>query len=255
MKNRVFLVLASAAVALMLASTATGASPSVLSPSSPHYGKTYGQWSQQWWQWALSIPVHAPPDSTRVIHPLVDLTGAKCGVGQSGPVWFLGGVFFAFGTSGNTTFTRSDCVVPSDRAIFLPLLNTECTAVEGPGNFCGATEAESRSIVAGQASSMTDLRASIDGSPITITSAYRVGSPQKPSFCVSLPQDDLLSFAGEGPGGYGSGTHFSPGSSCSTVDDGYYVMLAPLSPGRHVLNTHARIDTFVLDVTYDLTVR
>lgn len=104
---------------------------------------------------------------------------------------------------------------------------------------------------------MTNLAADVDGSAISVTRDFRVGSPAKPSFCVSLPPDDLLSWIGEGPGGFGSGTHFSPGDSCPTVDDGYYVMLAPLSTGRHVVHFHGEVPDFgvVLDVTYKLTVQ
>src|SRR4051795_351517 len=71
------------------ASADAGHHDRVLSPESKHYGRTYGDWSARWWQWALAIPVHSPPFGDRIGHPLFDLTGARCGVGQSGPVWFL----------------------------------------------------------------------------------------------------------------------------------------------------------------------
>ena len=59
--------------------------PGVLPPDSHPFGKTYGEWSNAWWQWAYSIP--APNN------PVLDTTGANCDVGQSGQVWFLAGSF------------------------------------------------------------------------------------------------------------------------------------------------------------------
>jgi hypothetical protein len=234
---------------------AQSANPGVLPPGSSHFGKTYSQWSAAWWEWALSIPVHSPPFSNRINHPLVDLTGVQCGEGQSGPVWFLGGAFFELGTPALSTIVRNDCIVPSSKALFVPLLNAECTEVEGPGNGCGATVSASRAIVTSGIDGARNLVADIDGVAIQISTEFRVGSADKPTFCVTLPPDDVLSFIGEGPGGFGSGTHFSPGTSCSTVDDGYYVMLAPLSKGPHTLHVHGEIPAFgfTLDVTYHLT--
>src|SRR5947207_2608039 len=49
------------------------------------YGNTYGEWSARWWQWVLAIPVATNPN--------LDTTGAHCGEGQAGPVWFLAGTF------------------------------------------------------------------------------------------------------------------------------------------------------------------
>jgi hypothetical protein len=40
------------------------------------------------------------------------------------------------------------------------------------------------------------------------------------------------------------------------VDDGYYLMLKPLSPGKHLLHFHGSIPSFnfTLDITYQLTI-
>ena len=88
----------------------------------------------------------------------------------------------------------------------------------------------------------------VDGVAIPISSSYRVDSQTKPTFCFTFPPDDILSFIGEGP--------FSPGTYCPAVDDGYYVMLAPLPAGPHTIHFHGEIPdfNFTLDVTYNLTV-
>jgi hypothetical protein len=247
MYKRMIVLAASAVTALCLVGAAQSSTPQVL--SGKQYGKTYPQWSAAWWQWALAIPVHAPPRSGPVNHPLVDLTGAKCGVGQSGPVWFLGAAFIQTGQPFPSAIVRDHCTVPKSKALFFPLLNTECTAVELPA-FCGPpdqTVEGARVFIDSVIDLVVNLAADVDGVPIPISSQFRVGSTN-PSFCVTLPPDDVLTFIGEGP--------FSPGPSCDTVDDGYYLMLAPLPPGAHTLHFHGEIPDFglTLDVTYNLTV-
>jgi hypothetical protein len=46
----------------------------VSSPHSRAYGRSYGQWSPRWWQWAFSMPID--------LHPLYDT--ADCSTEQSG---------------------------------------------------------------------------------------------------------------------------------------------------------------------------
>ncbi len=242
---RIFLML------LLAAPLAQAADPSVLSPDTKHFGMTYGEWSAAWWQWALSIPVHSPPFSSKINHPLVDLTGTQCDVGQSGKVWFLGGAFFQAGTPATSTIVRNDCNVPSSKALFFPILNIECSLLEGPAFGCADTEEGLREVVKfviDLVDPARDLAADVDGVTIQISSSYRVGSATKPAFCFTLPPDDILSFIGEGP--------FSPGTYCPAVDDGYYVMLGPLSKGRHTVHFHGEIPdfSFTLDVTYNLLV-
>ena len=57
--------------------------PQVFDRDSVAYGRTYGEWMAAWNQWSFSLPVSG--------HPL--FTDGDCSVGQSGPVWFLGGAF------------------------------------------------------------------------------------------------------------------------------------------------------------------
>jgi len=45
--------------------------PEVFSRESAPYGRSYGEWSAAWWQWALSMPAAK--------HPLFDT--AQCGEG------------------------------------------------------------------------------------------------------------------------------------------------------------------------------
>lgn len=264
MKNRTrawkhLLTLAVALLVLMLTSSAAFAAAGqtsgagVLSPAEPHYGKTYAQWSAAWWQWALSISVHNPPYSDQVYHPLFDPTGThtQCGVGQSGPVWFLGGAFVVSGTAAQSTIVRDGCTVPAGKALFFPILNNECSFLEGKKFGCpGTTVDDLRQDIKSVMDRAANLSADVDMVAIPIGTAtqspYRV---QSPAFAFTLPPDDLLSAIGEGP--------FQPGTYSPMVGDGFYLLLAPLSVGQHTVHFHGEIPhlKFVLDVTYHLTVK
>jgi hypothetical protein len=80
------------------------------------YGRTYGEWSAAWWQWALSIPV--------ANHPLFD--NGPCSVGQSGPVWFLGSKFCANNNPNcGTTHVIRTCSVPKGIALYVNVGSAE----------------------------------------------------------------------------------------------------------------------------------
>lgn len=195
----------------------------VLPPASMPYGMSYGEWSALWWQWALGISVSN--------HPLLDLGG--CEVGQSGPVWFLGGAFTG-------TATTRECTAPSGKAIFFPILNAECSTVEAPP-FYGGNEEELRScaIAFMDYTDFGSLRASVDGQEIANLNGYRFTSPM---FDFTLPADNLMGLPA--------------GTAGSSVSDGVWLMLTPLSAGRHTIHFEGSIPAFAftLDVTYQLTV-
>jgi len=86
-------------IALMMAGTIpyAQADEEIIPVNANAYGNTYGEWSAEWWQWALSIPAANSPIS--------DTTGANCTQRQSGPVFYLAG------TAGGSV-TRT-CIVPA----------------------------------------------------------------------------------------------------------------------------------------------
>src|SRR3989442_9792432 len=52
-------------------------------PDSKPYGKTYADWTAEWWEWFISIPTDK--------NPINDPTGERCDEQQVAPVWFLVG--------------------------------------------------------------------------------------------------------------------------------------------------------------------
>jgi hypothetical protein len=216
--------------------------PNVIDRDSVAYGRTYGEWSAAWWQWAFSIPVAS--------HPLFD--NGDCSVGQSGAVWFLGGKFCQVGQICSGSATRS-CSVPAGKALYFPILNVEDSAPEEPRFGCGDSLPP---LVAGTIAEMRlcdelvmdgthDMSAEIDGVAVPdVQNRFRV---QSSAFGITLPKDNLLNAIGEGP--------FPKGTSFPTVDDGVYLMLSPLPPGTHVLQFQGTFSSgFTESITYNLSV-
>src|SRR5690242_16183808 len=100
--------------------------PMVAPPGSSPYGKSYAEWSAEHWKWLFSIP--------NAVNPANDFTGVNAGVNQSGPVWFLAGSFCPEPplSCANFVVTRN-ITVPSGVSLFFPILDSECSTVEGNG--------------------------------------------------------------------------------------------------------------------------
>ncbi|MEO7548099.1 MAG: hypothetical protein ABIT82_06715 [Ramlibacter sp.] len=152
--------------------------------------------------------------------PVGDRTGALCERKQSGPVWFLAGTY-------GTRRTVRTCNVPRDKYIFFPLINY----VVMPGS-----KESTCASVAGQAASMTDnafaLLLDIDGARIPI----HVGNRQATACFDMGARTDTR-------------TRVFPSAA-----NGYYVMLRPLSPGKHVINFGGALPGMLQAVTYTLEV-
>jgi len=246
--------------------------PKVHPPCSTPYGMTYGEWTAKWWQWVYSIPLESNPQLAGMPpQPDVD-----CSQGQSGPVWFL-----AAGFGG--TAVRS-CTVPTGVSIFFPVTNTyfgvigfdcihrgafpngypaaflpvsDCLANPWPHPDLGIgtqdqpnvhNYADLVKLVAAHLDDPGPIDAEIDGVSIRDLTAYRA---QAPIFSVTTPSHNILGFVWPGIGPYGTGaadTYYPNGS------DGYWLMLTPLTPGKHTVHFAAGAPPW-LDVTYHLTVR
>jgi hypothetical protein len=217
---------------LLAASLALGAASSVsagqgnqgnpgILPSQSHVqGKSYGQWAAAWWEWAYSIPADQ--------NPITDTTGEFSGVGQSGPVFFLAGNYGGI--------TVRECTVPAGKALLFPLLNQSWVQFPSDPPF---SIAELRDIVAPFVDDPA-LECEIDGRPVQNLLDYR---EQSSVFSITVPEGNLLGL--------------DPGTYAPCLDDGYYLMLAPLQSGRHTIHFTAQTADhgFSLDVTYHLTVK
>jgi hypothetical protein len=183
--------------------------PRVFSPNAQPYGQSYGEWAADWWQWVLTQPA--------ATNPLTDPTGAQCANNQQGPVWFLVGTT---GGSANRT-----CTVPTGKALLFPVVNNVYAAFAfdpsgavPPDPREQRTEAFVRNAAHFTASGLT---ATIDGASVpNIEERY---FEQSALFSVTLPAGNLF--------GLSEGFVLDP-----CADEGYYLMVKPLSPGRHTIS-------------------
>ncbi len=189
--------------------------------------------SAEWQQWALSVPP--------LQNPILDETGEDCFIGQRGPIWFLTG-----NTGGTTSRT---CSVPEDKALFFPVVNF--VNINTP-NVCGQgadniPAADLRAFIAPFIDGATNLTVEVDGEPVK-----QLRRIESKIFEVALPEDNIFDApcVGAGLGNVPAGV-YSP-----AVDDGFYVMLNPLTIGPHILHIHGEIPDigFFLDVTYNLNI-
>ena len=211
-----------AAAFAALAGKGNNGNPRILPPQSHSHGKTYGEWAAALLQWASSIPADT--------NPFNDTTGVNAAIGQSGSVWFLAGAFTS------TTVTRS-VTIPSGTALFIPLVGTVWVTLPTDPPM---TIQEIRDLLTFLNSGISDVTCEVDGVPVKSPLNY---VEQSPVFSVTLPANNLL--------GVDAGTY----SPC--VDEGYYLMLAPLSKGEHTIHFTSNHVLFeiVVDITYHITVR
>jgi hypothetical protein len=199
--------------------------PDVFALDSKPYGSTYGQWAANWWNWITSIPEEN--------NPVGDETGEKCAIGQKGPVWFLPG------TAGGKL--ERSCTVPAGKAIFMVILDAECSKTEFPKL---NTEEEFRKCT-GDLNEGATLSATVDGIKLKDLEKYRVESPM---FNMTFPSNNIF------------GQKAGPTIAKS---DGWYVILEPLSPGTHNVSFAGSIlgnpvtgtESYTTDVTYHLNVK
>lgn len=198
-----------------IASAGGNKNPGVLPPNSRVQGLTYGEWSARWWQYVLSIPGEE--------NPLTGGTGTNCVYQRIGNVGLV-----AVDPLSESTIT---CQVPTGMMLFLDVLSAECSTVE-EDPFYGGNEEEMRACAL--SFTISDLQASIDGSEVKNLDQYIHTSPL---FDFTLPEDNIL---------------YTAELTGQSVSNGAHLMLAPLSPGEHVVYLHASIPE--LDFTVDMNI-
>jgi len=209
--------------------------PGILTPNSHPFGRTYGEWSANWWQFVFSIP----KDDNPLLHD------DKCEVGQSGKVWYLTGKFcLGAGCPPVLNVVRS-CTIPSGTALFFPIANNE---FDNLGADPPLTLEQLREAARKAQDGVQTMTAEIDGRPVNgldpaISSPYRVVSPV---FDYSIPENSIYD---------AFGLDFPPQTVSGAVADGVFLMLAPLSVGSHVIHFTASFgEGFGFDITYHINV-
>ncbi len=220
-----------------------GGTPRVLPPDSHPYGKTYGAWSAEHWQWLYSLQVSQ--------NPLFQDGAVDLSLNQpDGPVWFLGGTFSTTPTPSGGVIGTAHRIgrVPPGKALFFPIIDSEWdNAVPAGSPPTDYTTAELRANAAATMDGATGLACEIDGVSVkgladVLITPYRVASPV---FDYTLPlTDNVDQYFG----------YDITGPVTGAVADGVYLMLEPLRVGHHRIHFTGALPGFVLDITYDITV-
>ena len=209
----------------------TVASPgfTIADPGQMAFGKTYGEWASDWWDWVLQFPPAG--------NPLLDDTGALCDLGDQGAVWFLVGNF------GGTTVR--ECTAPAGKAFFFPVFNVISFAPE-----FGNTVEEIRADANGDIELDPDpiISCVIDGVPVDDVFAFRAQTPPGGFLLTSVTLFEAFGLPA--------------GPRDPAISDGYWLMVEGLGPGEHEIQILATVPNpkknrpplFELDVTYILTV-
>ena len=197
------LVLALASVALT-AGTASAAPPDANRqqgpPSTANVGAPSPELTAQWWQ--SFMPLNEGPSALD-----------RCDVGTDD-------VVFLAGTAGGSA-TRS-CTISSEQSILVPLINVECSTIEGNGE----TASELTSCARAFGDRFTSIHLKIDGKPVVPTKRFRVTSgeftftmAENNPFGVAPPEDSTVVLP----------------ATTSAVSDGYWALIPPLPVGTHTI--------------------
>lgn len=196
----------------------------IILPDEKVDGHSLPDYANLWWQWAGSMPPR--------LSAVRDETGAHCGEGQTGPVWFLAGGY------GSSKISRS-CTVPADRHLFFPVINMMQELWPATMEHCP----EAMAMVMEQNEVYVFLKVILDGEMLEDPQRFRVTSEQcfDPYALTPVeagaPQDVIA------------------------ATDGYWIMLRPLPPGRHSLefrafyaNPDEDLGEMVQNIRYDLEI-
>ena len=201
------------------------AAPTVLPPHATVAGKTLGEWTAAWWQWAGAI-------STRK-NPILDTTGQNADINQDGPVYFLAG------SQGNTV--QRNVTIPANKYVFIPVVNNIWVTLDTdpPHTLEELRELFTRPPI----DDAQNVSAQIDGAAVSNVLSHREEDPS--GFFVNWPRDNIFDYPP------------LPDQAGVCVNDGYWLMVAPMSAGNHDLHFTAQLPDFPgfdLDVTYHLKV-
>ena len=153
--------------------------------------------------------------------PISDQTGELCGSRQGGSLWFLAGTY-------GTHRTIRTCKIPKQKYLFFPLINYLVTPRVSHSSSCESVTNTAAGITDNPSALVLDL----DGKQVKDLVPYRQATE-----CFetqSLKNRKVWVYP--------------------SAANGYYVMLRPLSPGKHTLNFGGILPDMMQAVTYTLEV-
>lgn len=207
---------------------ATQLESAVYSQTAKPFGKSYMEWTKEWWRHFLSQPCDKLS---------TDVPGQGEHTVQRGPVIFLKGTA---GRSGTQKIT-----ITKNNAILVPLVNVIMDYPCPNAQYVPAYGQSLYSYLAKQAKVNIDnrkiLEFSLNGNRLVRPQEFRVAT-------------DLFRFMAN-PDFINCSDICLTGGPQDAVSDGYWVMLKRLTPGLHKLHIRAEsTDGSIVDVTYEINV-
>jgi hypothetical protein len=186
----------------------------------PADSKPFGKSYQEWSALWWKFVKEYPNDAR-----LNDVNGTLCTVNQTGNVWFLPGA-----SSGNAFSTVNRyCTVPSGVSLLISPDDNYCTMEDQPKmGYQQLLDCAKQSL-----EEDTSSKAKLDG--VVLSNLLETNRVQSGLFDLNIPGKN----------------------STKAVSDGVFLMLKPLSPGKHEINLGAsnndEKDPFSYNVTYHIT--
>lgn len=205
-------------------------------PPNSVLGKTYQQWSADWWRWALTIPSSE--------HPALD-NGEDCGASATSGVWFV-----AASVLTHDVIERA-CEVPLGTRVFFPVVTTEA---DGVGIAPPPSVPALRDRAALPINRARDLLVQIDGQvvpDVSLAGPYRIRSN---AFRYSYPATSILCAIRS----CGVTSYEEAGGTVPTaVSDGVFIMTLPLDAGDHTIRFGGDLPSLGrrVEANYTITVR
>ncbi|WP_432258033.1 hypothetical protein [Cupriavidus sp. TMH.W2] len=198
-----------ATLAATAAPPAGSINPQVVPLDANFRGKTYTEWVVSFWQWALVLPTGPLP------HPFNDCQNRPISASQTGNVWY-----WSAPDAAPLLCDQTGTVIPGGTAILLTMLDVEASSLDSDPHFNSPTADGQRKIATTFASYISDLFCTIDGVSVTDIPAYRTTTGQ---FSFTPPANWIF---GTNP----------TNATATSVAAGYFLLLKPLSPGKHEIH-------------------
>ncbi|TVP40357.1 hypothetical protein [Candidatus Nitrosocosmicus arcticus] len=175
--------------------------PGVYFKDSKPFGVSYGEWPSKYWNWLIQFP--------KDVNLREQYTPEKCTIAQSGPVWFL--------PDNLVGDEERTCMIPSDKAILLPILNGICWEDTADAILMNDQELMECAM---EGNEYGVISATVDGKEIKDPKRYRA---QSPFFNITVPENPIFDNAMAG--------------EWKAIADGFYLFLEPLPAGNHTIRT------------------
>jgi hypothetical protein len=170
------------------------------------YGKSYGEWTVEWWRWILGIP--------KRVSPVVDVSGEYTAMNQQNrDVYFLAGKL----AEERDDLPERYCKISAYKSILVPVINSESSMLENPEL---RNDDDIVQHVKNDQNTIVKKQFYLDGKVIR---PERISS-DPPVFDVYMVDDSLFTVG--------------PGRMTRASADGYWIFLKPLPRGEHTISFH-----------------